>query len=67
MEKIMVPLDEVEKLIINTEEIRGAAFRALMDKVRELGKRERCRGCMGAAFNDCDICDRREHTDCAWK
>lgn len=53
----LIESDElIKKIVENCDELRGYAFQQVMKQIEELKNESKCKGCMGAAFGDCEKC-----------
>lgn len=45
-----------EKIVEDCDELKGIAYLQVIKVINELEEKSKCRGCMGAAFGDCERC-----------
>lgn len=63
---VLVDIEDVRDMIVNTEELSAYAFKILDEKLNNITPRaviRDCNGCMGGAFNDCIKCEKLKRSE----
>lgn len=59
----LIRREDAIRALVSVPDIKGPGYRLLLEKLQHIPSidKERCYGCFGASFGDCEECQERDH------